>query len=273
MPPSSSADRVRRDDRTAGWRAGRRSPMTSPFGSASGSSVRGGRRAVRLGRLAAPLDRRRRADRAAHRAKPVGGQRPRLQQGRAGRGQHVDDLDLPDLPRRLDRRPGAAGVRGARVGPDAQRRRGGHGDARHRPALRARPARPPGVAAARRGARLHRGAARARLRHLRARKRFGAGLSGPAVVDDGVLVAGVARLSRPAAPADAAQGRAADAAQSTPACCTAAADHQRRQPILRRGTGVRRGPERAGPSRAGADRRARAGDDARRRPRLASARC
>ena len=32
-----------------------------------------------------------------------------------------------------------------------------------------------------------------RLRDLRARKRFGAGLSRPAVVDDGVLVAGAAR--------------------------------------------------------------------------------
>ena len=60
--------------------------------------------------------------------------------------------------------------------------------------------------------RLHRRAARTRLRHLRPRKRFGVGLFGPAVVDDGLLVAGLARLSRPATAAAAAQGRAADPA-------------------------------------------------------------
>ena len=41
----------------------------------------GGRGAVRLGRMAAALDRRRRPDRAAHGAKPVGGQRSGLQRG------------------------------------------------------------------------------------------------------------------------------------------------------------------------------------------------
>ena len=147
-----------------------------------------------------------------------------------------------------------------------------HGDARRRPAVRAEPAGPAGAAATRRGACLHRGAARARLRHLGTRKRFGSGLFGPAVVDDGLLVAGAARLSRPAAPADAAQGRTADATQSTPPRCTAAADHQRRQPILRCGTGFRRRVECAGASRAGAGRRARADHDARRGPWLAPAR-
>ena len=69
----------------------------------------------------------------------------------------------------------------------------------HRTAVRAEPAGQARAAAARGRAGLHRGAACPRLRHLGARKRFGAGLSRPAVVDDGVLVAGVARGSRPSA--------------------------------------------------------------------------
>ncbi len=67
------------------------------------------------------------------------------------------------------------------------------------PGLRGRQA----AAAARRRAGLHRDSAGPRLRHLRARKRFGAGLSRPAVVDDGVLVAGAADRAAndpPAAP-------------------------------------------------------------------------
>ena len=273
MPPSSSADRVsarRSPGRLARWPA---FPYDVTVRISLWVERAGGRRAVRLGRLAAALDRRRRADRAAHGAKPVGRQRPGLQRGRAGRGQHVDDLDLSDLSRRLDRRPGAAGVRGAGVGAGAQRGRGGTGDAGRRPAVRAEPARPAGAAAARRRAGLHRGAARTRLRHLGPRKRFGVGLSGPAVVDDGLLVAGLARLPRPAAAAAAAQGRAAGPPQSTLRRCTVtAAHHQRRQPILRRGTGFRRRAERAGASRAGAHRRARADHDAGRGPRLAAPR-
>ena len=60
------------------------------------------------------------------------------------------------------------------------------------------------------------------FRHLRSRKRFGAGLSGPAVVDDGVLVAGPAARRR--------------ARASSPA--------------LRHGAGIRRRAERAGAARS-----------------------
>ena len=71
----------------------------------------------------------------------------------------------------------------------------------------------------------------------------------------------------------AAQGRAADPTQSTLRRCTrAAVRHQRRQPILRCGTGFRRRAERAGTPRAGAHRRAGADHDACRRPWLAAAR-
>ncbi len=87
------------------------------------------------------------------------------------------------------------------------------------------PARPTGAAATRRCAGLHRGAARTRLRHLGPRKRFGAGLSRPAVVDDGLLVAGLARVSGTAAAGPAAQGRTADPTQNTLRRCTLAAAH------------------------------------------------
>ena len=193
----------------------------------------GGRRAVRLGGVATPLDRRRRPDRAADGAKPAGGQRPRVQRGRAGGGQHLDGVVLPGHVRRLDRWLGAARIRGSDTGIGAQRARRRLRDARHRPAVRTGAAGPQGAAAARWRAGLHRHPARPRLRHLGARKRFGTGLSRPAVVDDGVLVAGAAAAGRPGGP-------------------RRSAGEERDEPGVRRVAGVRRGAQRPGPARAGA---------------------
>ena len=49
----------------------------------------------------------------------LAGNGPVFNAGRAGGGQHLDAVDLSDLPRRLDRRPGAPGVCGAGAGADA----------------------------------------------------------------------------------------------------------------------------------------------------------
>ena len=94
------------------------------------------------------------------------------------------------------------------------------------------PAGPTGPAAARGRAGLHRGAARTRLRHLGPRKRFGAGLSGPAVVDDGLLVAGLARLSRPQQQPPPRRGAPPTLRRAPFATHRCRAHHQRRQPIL-----------------------------------------
>ena len=126
----------------------------------------------------------------------IGRQRPRVQRGGAGRGEHVDAVDVSDVSRRCGRRPGAARVRGPGARPGAQRGRCRVPDARRRAAVRTEPAGASGIATSSGRAGLHCGAARPRLRHLGTRKRFGAGLSRPAVVDDGLLVAGVARATR-----------------------------------------------------------------------------
>ena len=211
----------------------------------------GDRRAVRLGRLAAPLDRRRRAHRAAHRAQPDGRQRPGVQRRRAGRGQHLDGLDLPDPAGRLGGRTGAAGVRGAGAVAGAQRRRGGAGDARRGPAVRAQPGRPQRAAAAGRRAGLHRDPAGPRLRHLRPGDRAGAGLHRAALVDDGVLVAAVA-------PAGARPGRPDRPGRRAP-----------RRGLHRGGLRGRR-RQRAGPPGTRPARRAGAAAAVHRRTRLAS---
>ena len=109
--------------------------------------------------------------------------------------------------RRLDRRPGTARVRGAGARADAQRASASCWRCSAPAGCTRRGCAAAGAAAARRRAGLHRDPARARLRHLRARKRFGAGLSRPAVVDDGVLVAGLARARR--------RGRATRAGNAT----------------------------------------------------------
>ena len=77
-------------------------------------------------------------------------------------------------------------------------------------------------------------------------------------------------LARARRPAGSAQERSDPEHVGGPLSRTAA---QRGERLLRRGTGVRRGPERAGAPGAGADRRAGAGHDADRGPRLAAARC
>ena len=96
VPPSTSADRLSSSPtaRPAG-RAGPPSRTTSTVRISLWLSVLVVARVVRLGRLAAAVDRRRRPDRPAHGAKPVGGQRPRLQRGRTRRGQHLHGVDVP----------------------------------------------------------------------------------------------------------------------------------------------------------------------------------
>ena len=287
MQPQSSADRVTAAvaDRVARWPA---FPYDVTVRVSLWVSVAGGHRAVRLGCLGATLDRRRRPHRVAHRAKPVGRQRAGVQRGRAGRGEYLDGVDLPDLPGRLDRRAGAAGVCRAGAGAGAQRRRCGAGHAGRRAAVRAESAGAAGAAAARRRPGLHRDTARPRLRHLGAGKRFGAGLSGPAVVDDGLLVTGAARApcragaagaGPPRRPTGAGPARQPSGGQERsdpgsnmggPRGRGAAA--QRGERLLRRGTGLRRGPERAGAPGTGTDRRAGADHDADRGPRLAATR-
>ena len=148
----------------------------------------------------------------------------------------------------VDRRSGAARVRGAGAGAGAQRGRRRLPDARCRPAVRAEPAGPSGTATACRCAGLHRGAARARLRHLGTRKRFGAGLSRPAVVDDGVLVAGVARLPGETVPP--ALARRGSRRQRAPSKSRNTSGRL----VLRRGAGLRRGTVGSGPTRTGPDR-------------------
>ena len=53
----------------------------------------------------------------------LAGNGPVFNEGRAGRGEHVDAVDVPELSRRRGRRPGPARVRGAGAGAGAQRAR------------------------------------------------------------------------------------------------------------------------------------------------------
>ncbi len=107
------------------------------------------------------------------------------------------------------------------------------------------PAGPPGAVAARRRAGLHRDSAGPGLRHLRSGERSGDRLARPAVVDDGLLVAGTAAVAR----------------QRNAVRWFLAA------------LAVRRRTERAGSPGARPDRRSGSGDDADRRPRLDDAAC
>ena len=121
-----------------------------------------------------------------------------------------------------------------------------------------------GAAAARRGAGLHRGAARPRLRHLGARKRSGAGLSRPAVVADGAAGRRHCAPTPSRTPPTAAQRPGPPAIRRAPMRAPAPPAAVRRMPSADSLTppGFRRGLERAGSPRVGADRRARAGHDA-----------
>ncbi len=145
--------------------------------------------------LAAPVDRRRRADRPAHRPQPHRRQRPRLQRRGEGRVQHLHGVDLSHLrhPRggRLPARVGRP-----RAGARPEHDRGGVRDARYprdvpRDAAGAR-RRPDAAAAVRRGG-LHHAPARPGLRDLRPG-------DGPGDLLDRRDVAGAATVGARAAP-------------------------------------------------------------------------
>ena len=187
----------------------------------------GGLGAVGLGCLATAVDRRRRSDRSANGAKPVGGQRTGLQSRRTGGIQYLDRVDLPVLPRQSRRRTDATGVRGAGAGAGAECGRHRNGHVGHGPVVGPRSAGSPGVDASGRCAGVHRNSPGPRFRHLRPRERSGDGLARTAVVDVGVLVASLATAR-----------------------------------VVPRGGGLRGGPECAGAPRVGAHRRAGPGDDA-----------